>query len=155
MRAHSRLLALCLALPGCALSAEGQGGEATRDASVHEDARPPARDAAVNPFTDASLADVAVPPASDGGCEAQANVCCTAADCAAHVLCAGSACVGCEAGWADCNHDLTDGCEADLSKDGNCGTCGASCCHAFCGCGFLGFGGQSCKPEAATFACHC
>ncbi len=34
----------------------------------------------------------------------------------------------CKAGYGDCNRDLTDGCEVNLSKDPqNCGSCGTAC----------------------------
>ena len=33
----------------------------------------------------------------------------------------------CVAGFYDCNHSLTDGCEATLNTTTNCGACGNSC----------------------------
>lgn len=37
----------------------------------------------------------------------------------------------CQEGWADCNGDMRDGCEVDLSKDpDHCGECGVSCDHS-------------------------
>lgn len=43
--------------------------------------------------------------------------------------CAASRCevVTCLAGYADCNHDPTDGCETDFSAPGSCGVCGMTC----------------------------
>ncbi|MEZ4407046.1 MAG: hypothetical protein R3A52_11285 [Polyangiales bacterium] len=42
--------------------------------------------------------------------------------------CADGACAPrCEAGWADCNDDPSDGCEADLSLPAHCGACGNAC----------------------------
>lgn len=43
--------------------------------------------------------------------------------------CSAGACgVACEAGWADCDRDPTNGCEVDLATDTNhCGACGTSC----------------------------
>ncbi len=43
--------------------------------------------------------------------------------------CANATCVivQCEAGWGDCDHDPTTGCEASLKTLANCGGCGAPC----------------------------
>jgi len=36
--------------------------------------------------------------------------------------------IDCEAGWGDCNNDITDGCERDLTSDAaNCGQCNLAC----------------------------
>src|SRR5262249_15033673 len=45
----------------------------------------------------------------------------------------------CERGFADCNGDPDDGCEADLRTDAHCGSCGArctngNCTHGVCAC---------------------
>lgn len=59
-------------------------------------------------------------------CGACNNHCATGA----HQLaaCRDGACVArCEAGWGDCNNDLRDGCEADLSLPAHCGACGTAC----------------------------
>ncbi len=57
--------------------------------------------------------------------------------CGANMACGGGACA-CTPGFADCNHDPSDGCEADLSNDDqNCGTCGRGC-FIFCGVGCAG-----------------
>ena len=50
----------------------------------------------------------------------------------ATVACVGGTCdtanATCSTGYANCNNDMSDGCEAHLSDDGNnCGACGASC----------------------------
>ena len=51
--------------------------------------------------------------------------------CAPNTHCDGSGNCVCDTGWDDCNGpgDGTDadGCEADLTIDGNCGSCGVSC----------------------------
>lgn len=54
---------------------------------------------------------------------------CGAADRAATVLCAVGACaVGeCEPGYADCDREFVNGCEADLGSIAYCGSCGVSC----------------------------
>jgi hypothetical protein len=46
-----------------------------------------------------------------------------------NVHCVSGACLfECAPGFADCNEDLSDGCEADLESDAmNCGLCGMSC----------------------------
>jgi hypothetical protein len=38
----------------------------------------------------------------------------------------------CEPGFGDCNGDVDDGCEVDLTTDGACGRCGARCVNATC-----------------------
>ena len=40
---------------------------------------------------------------------------------------AGSCGFACTAGWADCNGNASDGCEADLNGSANCGHCGNAC----------------------------
>jgi len=52
----------------------------------------------------------------------------------AHVACIDSQCstqagrpLVCDNYWGDCDGDRNNGCEADLTKDGNCGQCGVSC----------------------------
>jgi hypothetical protein len=47
----------------------------------------------------------------------------------AKMACVGGACaVGeCDDLWGDCNGDPSDGCETDLTEQGNCGECGHSC----------------------------
>jgi hypothetical protein len=35
----------------------------------------------------------------------------------------------CLAGWSDCDHDPTNGCETDVTRPANCGTCGHSCAN--------------------------
>ncbi len=42
--------------------------------------------------------------------------------------CADSACTfACDRGWADCDGDAANGCEADLSRPESCGACGTRC----------------------------
>ncbi len=64
---------------------------------------------------------------SIANCGSCGNLCSfphTTADCIS-----GSCALGeCEAGWADCNSVLTDGCESEVAFDvGNCGACGNAC----------------------------
>ena len=101
---------------------------------------------------------------TDGGCECPmgqvacmngCQQCCQNTDCAPHVVCNGGSCGGCEPGWGDCNQNMADGCETHLNSNGNCGSCGNSCCSSICGCGFLGLGGKSCKPSGQSFSCQC
>lgn len=63
-----------------------------------------------------------------GGIAGRCGCACTlqhaVTSCAAGVCSIGS----CENGWADCDKDLTNGCEAHVSDDpSNCGACGTSC----------------------------
>ncbi len=78
----------------------------------------------------------------DGAETASCNGDCTLASCGDAVLniTAGESCdgpvtnaacedcsVACHAGFADCNDDPTDGCEADLSRSATCGSCSTRC----------------------------
>jgi hypothetical protein len=100
---------------------------------------------------------------SDGRCECAKGLhacnggcfhCCSNSDCGNHVVCTNGTCSGCEANWGDCNSG-SDGCETDLTKDDNCGSCGDHCCSDFCGCGFLWTGGKQCKKSGDSYACGC
>lgn len=44
-------------------------------------------------------------------------------------ICAGGSCAvgACDADWADCDGDPSNGCETDLTTTSNCGACGANC----------------------------
>ncbi len=60
-------------------------------------------------------------------CGACGNACPARANAA--VSCDGGRCAfACNAGFADCNGDVTDGCEVDTrTSNGNCGSCGSVC----------------------------
>ncbi|HEX4517740.1 MAG TPA: hypothetical protein VH054_29555 [Polyangiaceae bacterium] len=101
---------------------------------------------------------------TDGGCDCPSGTilcastcqqCCTDTDCTGHQTCSAGVCQGCQAGWGDCNNNTTDGCETHLDSTSNCGSCGHSCCGSFCGCGFLGVGGESCNANGTSFSCGC
>ncbi len=67
-------------------------------------------------------------PSNCGGC----NVICPGSDGAefhGRPACADGVCgYRCDLNWADCDNDLTNGCETDLQNDPlNCGTCGRTC----------------------------
>jgi hypothetical protein len=105
------------------------------------------------PPTSTSQNDAGPPPASDAGppqaaCGAAQKVCgntcesiddpafgCLDPSCAACnppnaiPSCDQGSCViqNCKTGWADCNGDPSDGCEADLVSNDNCGFCGNTC----------------------------
>ncbi len=68
----------------------------------------------------------------------------------ASVRCAGSLCdFACDARRGDCNRDASDGCEADLTRDPNCGTCDTACSEPR-RCGGGGEAGVcGCTPRAA------
>jgi Cys-rich repeat protein len=60
----------------------------------------------------------------------------------------------CTAGWADCNKDPADGCEAKLDYDvANCGACGAKCAipNAIQGCGPAPMGKSGCYLKACLY----
>jgi len=60
-----------------------------------------------------------------GGC---GNVCTDPRNATATCVFGACALGSCDAGYADCNGDLTDGCESTLSTDAkNCGACGNAC----------------------------
>ena len=71
------------------------------------------------------------------GCAAPSCTRCSS-DHGAAACVAGQCALGtCAAGWADCNHVATDGCEADLSSPATCGACGVKCpvpAHATAAC---------------------
>ncbi len=59
-------------------------------------------------------------------------------------VCQMSACgISCDLGFADCDLNTTNGCEADLSRPTNCGSCGLACSGAT----------PLCLPAGMTFAC--
>jgi hypothetical protein len=62
--------------------------------------------------------------------------------------CASRSCMiaACNAGFADCNQVVADGCEVSLSSPSNCGGCGNSCGAAACVSGTC----TTCSPSAAT-----
>jgi hypothetical protein len=48
-----------------------------------------------------------------------------------HVDCSGPTCV-CTGGFGDCNGNVNDGCETELSASPNCGACGVTCANGAC-----------------------
>lgn len=101
---------------------------------------------------------------SDAGCACDVGMndcggtcaqCCSPSDCPTHTQCNSGTCGGCDPGWGDCNGNPADGCETHLNSTSNCGACGHSCCGSFCGCGFLGVGGENCNASGASFSCGC
>lgn len=67
----------------------------------------------------------------------------------------------CNANWANCNSDLTDGCEINISNDvNNCGSCGKKCAAGeaciggTCQCD-PGPSGCDCLPGFETDVMHC
>jgi YD repeat-containing protein len=92
--------------------------------------------------------------ASCGGC----GVTCSAGA-NATPSCATGACLStCNAGFADCNGDPADGCEANLSSTATCGACGTACSAAHataacnggvCGVGACDAGFGDCNGSAA------
>ncbi len=94
-------------------------------------------------------------PPGDIVCGQTCQQCCADTDCVGHQVCNGGVCGGCQAGWGDCNNNASDGCETHLNSTSNCGSCGHSCCGSFCGCGFLGVGGENCNASGSSFSCGC
>jgi hypothetical protein len=109
--------------------------------------------------------DTSFDKVGDAGCECPSgqmvcngNVCqqcCVDTDCVGNQVCNGGVCAGCQPGYGDCNNNLGDGCETHLNTTSNCGSCGHGCCGSFCGCGFLGFGGENCNANGNSFSCGC
>ncbi len=91
----------------------------------------------------------------DNGCEADLSadgdcggcgVTCTLAHATASCGAAGCEIASCDAGWDDCDSNPSNGCETDLSADGDCGACGVTCAldHATASCGAAGCEIASC-----------
>jgi len=69
--------------------------------------------------------------------------------------CAGGTCrFDCDAGFADCDHDLHDGCEADLSSHDTCGACGVTCAASEL-CATSAGGGFACVPRCPSGTTEC
>ena len=50
-----------------------------------------------------------------------------------NLSCATGTCTAtCKDGWGDCDNDMSNGCEVDLTQPDNCGTCGNVCASGFC-----------------------
>lgn len=84
------------------------------------DAGPPAWDAGLCEFPLLECGGACVEPRTDpmhcGGCDpCQPGESCVAGVC------------GCSRGWADCDGDPTNGCEASLFATDSCGACGITC----------------------------
>jgi hypothetical protein len=94
-------------------------------------------------------------PSGQMNCFNVCQQCCQDSDCPSNTKCNSGTCGGCQPGWGDCNNNMGDGCETHLNSTSNCGSCGHGCCGSFCGCGFLGVGGESCNASGNTFACGC
>ena len=69
-----------------------------------------------------TCADTQTDPNHCGAC---GNACST--NNATPACSAGSCVLACDMGWANCNGDLTDGCETPLNTLTDCGSCGTSC----------------------------
>ncbi|MBN1774037.1 MAG: hypothetical protein JXB32_22450 [Deltaproteobacteria bacterium] len=98
--------------------------------------------------------DTSSDPLHCGGC---GHVC----DAPPHTtaFCSAGACgVVCEVGWADCNADAADGCEADLASSvAHCGECGHACdappnADPRCMAGVCGF---ACRPGFVELGPRC
>jgi hypothetical protein len=94
-------------------------------------------------------------PGGQIDCNGTCQECCIDSDCVGHQTCTGGMCSGCQQNWGDCNGNATDGCEADLSKEPNCGTCGTSCCGWGVSCCFTDLHGKSCKASGSSYSCQC
>jgi hypothetical protein len=75
-------------------------------------------------FSQGCATDLTSDPTNCGGC---GNVC-PAAGAHETATCSNGGCgLTCDAGWADCNNDVSDGCETPLGTSANCLACGDSC----------------------------
>lgn len=80
--------------------------------------------------------------ASVSACGASCSACSTPPN--ATPTCNGTACgFTCQSGFADCDHDPANGCEATLASSPNCGACGTSCAGAT----------PLCAPMGAGYGC--
>ncbi len=94
--------------------------------------------------------DLATTTAHCGRCD---NACPTRANAAAS--CVAGACVHeCRAGFADCDGDASNGCEAALSSVTNCGRCGAHCDEPTPLCGEVG-GVRQCVSGCSAGETRC
>jgi Cys-rich repeat protein len=94
--------------------------------------------------------DTGVDTQNCGACGNACGVQHSSASCNAGVCAPGK----CSAGWADCNGDPKDGCEAKLDYDvNNCGACGMKCAipHATSGCGPSQMGMSGCYLSACNY----
>jgi len=67
--------------------------------------------------------------------------------------CAGGLCLPvCTAGFADCDSDATNGCEADLTSVTSCGTCALACTNAH---GATSCAAGTCSPSCAAGYADC
>ncbi len=127
----------------------GPAMDAAIDVASRTDVASPDADVAMDAATDA---------ATDTGCQCAPRVNATA-------TCTGASCLyRCVAGFADCNNNGDDGCEAPLGTPQNCSACGVTCsgatpvCEAsmrcVSGCGALSNCGGACV-DVQTSALHC
>ncbi len=91
------------------------------------------------------------PTLDDYNCGACGNACDPAGDGGTlrdhtYYGCAGSQCghLKCESDYADCDHDLSNGCETSTVTEQNCGACGAACAP-----------GQTCRENPRTHQAEC
>ncbi len=96
-------------------------------------------------YTDGCEANLKSDPSNCGGC---GNACSNTNGTAScnQGLCA----ITCNAGYDDCNSDVTDGCETRLNTVSNCGACGATCTNPHGSTTCSTSGGAVCKPTCAS-----
>ncbi|UJR82998.1 PQQ-binding-like beta-propeller repeat protein [Sandaracinus amylolyticus] len=135
---------------GCASEGDGfiDAGDRPSDAQPSIDASEPSHDASEPSHDAPTLLDARIAPDAAPGCGPGETMCgaacadtrndpahCGACDEAcpsrdhASPTCRGSSCsFVCDAGWADCDANATNGCETSLAADpSNCGACGTVC----------------------------
>jgi hypothetical protein len=106
---------------------------------------------------DAACTDTANDPLNCGACGAPCVVANATPSCKSGECAVGT----CNAGFGDCDHDPSNGCEVDVLKDSNhCGACGttcptpsnatAACINGTCGVGTCAFGYQDCDNSPAN-----
>ena len=87
-------------------------------------------------------------------CGACGNACLVSPDNGASTCTSGACVLRCDPGYADCNGELGDGCEADLSRPATCGSCALTCGGATPFCMELDDGsGCVASCEAGSSAC--